>query len=61
MSSEMSMMENGDMSVGWRCSACDSFIKDRKGFEKKVKECPKCKEKVTAFHGLYDEDEDDVE
>lgn len=56
---EMTMIEDGDLDIYWKCSACEALIKDRDGFEDKVKKCPKCGEKITAFNSLFDEEDEE--
>ena len=51
---EMIMIEDAKGAISWECSACKSIIKDKCGFEDKVKICPKCKDQITHFYSLFD-------
>ena len=55
---EMTMIEDENGNFKWECNACNAQIKDRDDFELKVKTCRNCKEKITAFHSLFDENGD---
>ncbi len=57
---EMAMIEDERGKITWECSSCKSILKDKSGFEDKVKKCPKCDEEITQFHNLFDEDGDYV-
>ncbi len=52
---EMTMIEDGNCNIKWECSNCKALIKDKAGFEDKVKHCPKCKEPVTKFIPVFDD------
>ena len=49
----MAMIENGDMSISWECSACKKLIDDREDIEA-VKTCPHCGASIGDF--LYIEE-----
>lgn len=52
---KMTMIEYGDGKIKWECGKCKELIKDKKGFEIKVTNCPKCNAKIEQFIGLFDE------
>jgi len=54
----MTMIEDNNCNIKWECSNCKALVKDKAGFEDKVKACPKCKQPITQFISLYDEEED---
>lgn len=53
---EMAMIEDAKGNISWECSECKSSIKDKNGFEKKTKKCPKCGAEITQFFSLFDDD-----
>ena len=55
---KMTMIESADAKITWECSACKAIIKDKRDFEKKVKQCPKCGAEITVFYSLFDENGD---
>ncbi len=52
---EMTMIEDAIGTITWECSECGANVKDKSGFETKVKKCPKCGAEITQFYSLFDE------
>lgn len=58
METTMTMIEDSNGCISWECSHCLAVTKDKRGFEDKVKVCPKCGATVTEFLSLFGEDGD---
>ncbi len=53
----MEMIEDANLRITWRCSACGKERKATAKFEKSTKNCPSCDATIIGWDGLYDNEE----